>query len=342
MIFGPTTSEVTISCLYLNSWSASTNTSGNAYLDWTFNTGAVSHKVTVGGSAEDYQSWQGAGGDDTTYLAPLYNVSTGPVYTPPPSPALGPEPDDAAYYDVSSPTSHIQFRNFIFGDDVKFSDHWGALIAANDAYIENATYSSTPPFGQTTAVEEARLTPSLSLVYKPSPAIMMYATYNQAVEEGAEVPNFSIYTNAGQILPPYVADGLELGAKANVGGTLLTAALFQVNEANQYAQVNSNSPLSETYLQDGLEINKGFELTATGNLVPGLRLLGGVTVMNNTVVQTGSAATNNQRPAEGANDYAKATLEYELPPSRRLTLTGGIYYTGNQAGNTPNTLWLPP
>ncbi len=64
--------------------------------------------------------------------------------------------------------------------------------------------------------------------------------------------------------------------------------------------------------------------------------------MNDAVIQAATAALDNQRPINVANDFAKATLEYDTAWVHGLTFTGGVYYTGNQAINTPNTIYIPP
>ncbi len=87
-----------------------------------------------------------------------------------------------------------------------------------------------------------------------------------------------------QILPSYVGTEYEFGAKANVGGMLLTAAWFNIDKANQYAQPNPDRTF--TYVSDGREVHQGLELTATGNITTGLRILGGVTLMDATVEKT--------------------------------------------------------
>ena len=61
------------------------------------------------------------------------------------------------------------------------------------------------------------------------PWLTTYATYMESLEQGQIVPAVGppTYTNAGQALAPFTSYQYEVGAKATVGGTLLTAALFR-------------------------------------------------------------------------------------------------------------------
>ncbi len=190
--------------------------------------------------------------------------------------------------------------------------------------------------------DKSKITPSLSLIFKPVSWVSTYATYSQSLEQGLAVPSTGsvIYTNAGQTLPPYVDQEYEVGAKADVHGMLLTGALFNINKALQYVVNNNNG--TSTYLQDGREVHRGMELTATGNVIDGLRILGGVTLMDPKVTnQKANTALIGKEPLGVASQMVKLTAEYDLPFAPGLTLTGGVYYIGKQAADIVNYTWLP-
>ncbi|WP_244415262.1 TonB-dependent receptor domain-containing protein [Methylocystis parvus] len=86
-------------------------------------------------------------------------------------------------------------------------------------------------------------------------------------------------------------------------------------------------------------------MTFTGNLYEGLRLFGGVTLLDPRVTQSRTSATrpsiNGKVPQEIARTTGKVTWEYDLPFTKGLTLTGGYYFTGQQAVDLLNTEYLP-
>jgi iron complex outermembrane receptor protein len=98
-------------------------------------------------------------------------------------------------------------------------------------------------------------------------------------------------------------------------------------------------------VQDGRQRNRGVELTVTGNLYEGLRIFGGVTLLDPRVTQSNTSATaptiNGKVPTDIARTEGKVTLEYDLPFLPGVTLTGGYYFTGQQAVDRLNTEYLP-
>lgn len=306
------------------------------FVDATFATGSVEHKVTTGffGNFTTFRSGAGIG----TLFTSSFNVFAGPTYVP--EPVFGPNPASIGFYNELVPLNYTQQTNYIIGDDVKFNQYWSALIGVNYSSISQNSFNIVaPPFPLTSAVDQSKASPSLALTFKPLSWMSTYVSYNQSLQRGLMAPNLATVTNAGVILPAFVSDQYEVGAKADLGGVLLTGALFNINKANQFAQVNPNG--TQTYVSDGREVHKGIEITATGNIMAGLRLLGGVTIMDARTIHTASVTTDDKMPVNVADQYAKATVEYDLPFLSGLTVTGGVYYTGKQAVDTINTIFLP-
>jgi iron complex outermembrane receptor protein len=308
--------------------------SGYAFADVRFDTGPVEHKLTFGAYGNSWTQTNLAGFNAT--YDPIFNIGTGPVYID--QPPFPPTAVSASYYGTPYTLSRSTQSNMIVGDDIRFSDQWSALVGVNYASIANSSFNSAPPFALNADIDQAKPTPTASLIFKPVSWASTYVTYSQSLQQGILVPTDPIYTNAGQILPPFVSDQYEFGAKANVGGVLLTAALFQINKANQFDRNNGDGTL--TSVQDGREIHKGIEITATGKIMPDLRILGGVTLMDSRVVQTASPVTDNKRPVGVSDRMAKVTMEYDLPFLEGLTLTGGVYYYGPQAVDAINSAFI--
>jgi iron complex outermembrane receptor protein len=151
-----------------------------------------------------------------------------------------------------------------------------------------------------------------------------------------------IFTNNGQILAPYVGRAYEAGAKAQIGGTLVTLAVFKVNQALQYNQYNNDG--TYTAVQNGRQENTGIELNAVGTVFDGFRLFGGITLVDARVTQSQSSPTmpalDGLNPINVANSLGKITAEYDLPFAPGFTATGGIYYTGPAPVDRLNTEYL--
>ncbi|WP_368794747.1 TonB-dependent receptor, partial [Enterococcus sp. HPCN18] len=84
-----------------------------------------------------------------------------------------------------------------------------------------------------------------------------------------------------------------------------------------------------TYVQDGRQVHKGLEFTATGRLARQLSVVGGVTLLDAQVTRNPQTpALVGKTPANVAERLAKVYLEYDLDAVPGLTLTGGVFYTG--------------
>lgn len=218
-----------------------------------------------------------------------------------------------------------------------------ALVGWNYANIVQKSYNWVAPFGQTGDYDESKVTPNYSFIVKPLSGLTTYLTYSEALEQGQIVPGSGTvtYTNAGEILPPFVSTEYEIGVKADVNGLLLTAAAFKIDKALQYAVFDSSTN-AYTYVQDGRQVHKGIELTATGNVSDGLRIYGGLTFLDAEVTkQEADPRLVGKRPVNVADKMAKLTAEYDLPFVPGLTVTGGVYYVGNQAADALNTAFVP-
>lgn len=309
---------------------------GYGLLDASFNTWDVTHKMTMGFYGDWIVSEYGAGEYDTDPI-PGLNISNPINFNPP---ALTPS---ATYAGARYPTNRVAQSNFVVGDDIKFNQYISALVGGNYSQIKEIDYNYGPPTQVLSTYDAGKLTPSLSLIFKPVPWLSTYGTYSQSLEEGAVVPantGSTIYTNAGQVLPPYLGEQFEVGAKAEVGGMLLTAAIFQISKALQYTITNNDG--SVTYHQDGRQVNKGVELGATGNIWEGFRLYGGITLLDPRVVNNQSNPQYNGKYAQFvSNEMVKFTAEYDIPSVRGLTLIGGVYYTGKAPADQLNSQFIP-
>ena len=331
--------------IWLNLGTLYQTTSGYGFLDAKFDTFGVEHNITAGYYGNHIGTYYGAGtanpvistSNISLYYAPAYAY----YYI---SPNVSPPNTILSYYGTPYLGAIAAQNNIVLGDEVKFNRYFSALIGANYADMIAKNYNSTPPFAISSQYDSSRVTPSFSLIFKPAPWVSTYGTYSQSLEQGQIVPSSAAYTNSGQVLPPFADQEYELGAKANIHGMLLTAALFDITKVNQYAQANPNG--TSTYVQNGRQHNRGVELTATGNVAEGLRLIGGVTLLDALVQQASTPILNDKAPMNVAGRMVKATAEYDLPyiPSlsflQGLTLTGGVYYVGPQAADPLNSVWI--
>ncbi len=314
--------------------------SGYSFLDAEFSTFGIQHKMTVGFTG--YSQLENEGGP-TTRVTDLREPGNFYSQTPVPAPAL--------IYGQQIGHIDAQFfsKNYVLGDEIKFTDQFIILAGANYTSLGNKTFNAKGSGMVTGGYDAAALTPTVSLVYKVLPWFTTYATYQQSLEAGTQVQNSgtAIYTNNGAILPPFIGQQYEVGAKASVGtNLLLTLALFDISKANEYNQLNPNGTF--TAVQSGRQVNKGIEFTATGKVWEDLTVVGGFTFLDPRITNDVATPTANGDLAQYVSPLSeKIYVEYNipfiasLPFLHGLTLIGGFQFANYFYNDLPNTQRVP-
>ncbi len=306
--------------------------SGHVFVDMAFGTGPLNHKVTAGFQhrrQRQYRFTNNAAGEVFQDLS-----LAGPVYVPRPDIEAV---DRGEFVKVSA----SETRNIMIGDDIALGDRWSALLGIAHSTIEIGEI--TGPIFPGKGYRESAVTPNVSLIYKPVPAVTLYGSYIEALEQGgtaAEQFGGSPVVNAGTVMEPLISEQIELGAKASVGGLLLTTALFQIDKGLQYYDITV--PTAPVYVQDGRQQHRGIEATVLGKATQQLTLIGGITWLDAEVKeQKQSPAVEGKRPALVAETLAKLRAEYQLKSLSALTLIAGVNYTADQYVDVNNTDRLP-
>lgn len=310
-------------------------TSGYLFLDAAFATGAIEHKTTLGyqGNVARVRNYE----DHIPYPGPQYNDVVG---TPSPF-SQNPQVDKPSYSIGNGDqrlSSRTQSDNFLIGDVITFNEQWSSILGLTHTtiktYSNDFIWAEAFGYGETTSnYKESETSPNVSLIYKPVPWLTTYASYIEGLQAGGIAPSTAI--NAGQAMAPLVSEQYEVGVKATVGETLLTMALFNIDKPNTYTNG------AGMFVQDGRQENNGLEFGITGKVLPELTLVGGVTLLDPQVKDSGAAASEGQKPTNVASQLAKLYAEYDINAVPGFALTGGTYYTGKQYSDEANQHSLP-
>ena len=112
-------------------------------------------------------------------------------------------------------------------------------------------------------------------------------------------------------------------------------SVFRTNKPSEYFNASTRY-----YSADAEQQNKGVELTAYGELSPGLRLIGGATWMDTKIKRAQNAALEGKAAIGVPEFQANLNVEYDIPALEGLTVEGRVAYTGSQAANEANTVEL--
>lgn len=142
------------------------------------------------------------------------------------------------------------------------------------------------------------------------------------------------------MLPPYTTRQYEAGVKVDWGRISTTLAAFEISQPSTIT-VPSGAARPNLAV-DGQQVNKGIEFLVFGEVLEGLRLLGGATFIDGRLTKTQNG-TFDGKQAQGA-PAVRVVLgsEWDAPFLPGFTLTGRVTYTDEQpVSNVSRTLIIP-
>ncbi|CAB3823979.1 TonB-dependent receptor [Achromobacter piechaudii] len=290
----------------------------NAGLRAKLDTGPVRHAISFMGSLYSDRNSQAS-----VFGTPLSSNIYHPITRPEqhiPAPANVPK------------VSSSDLSGLALADTMSILDERAQLtLGVRQQRIESRNFNATTGV-RTVSYDESATTPLAGLVIKPWSHVSLYANYIEGLSKGDVAP--ATASNAGQVFKPYKARQKEVGVKVELDNALLTLAAFEITKP-------SGQLTNGVYGADSEQRNRGVELSLSGEPLRGVRLLGGVTVLNAELTRTNNAATLGNRPVGVPKFSANLGAEWDLPWVAGLTLTGGMVHTGREYVNQANTQSVP-
>lgn len=181
----------------------------------------------------------------------------------------------------------------------------------------------------TSAYDEHAVTPAAGLVVKLRPNVSLYANYIEGLTQGPTAPTTA--ANAGEVFAPFESNQVEVGAKVDFGSLTTTLSVFRIEQPS--ALTNGDN----VFGLDGEQRNRGIELNVFGELQRGVRLLGGVMLIDGELAKTAGGA-NDGNSAVGVS-RVNLNLGGEWDPAflPGLTLTARAIHTGSAYLDAANT-----
>ncbi|MDO7908994.1 TonB-dependent siderophore receptor [Pseudomonas sp. 22-AL-CL-001] len=280
-----------------------------ATLAGRFTAFGLAHAVTLGSSARRrtldqrpyYNEWVGSGqiGSDAPWVEPSTR-------------------------EVGASVRRLDSRQYgvFFSDRITLSERWQVVVGAREVRLDERAWAEDKTLDRHT--QRYELLPNAALLYKPQTDTTLYLSYAKGLSDGGTAPWFT--RNAAQILAPTVSRQLELGVKHDWHGMSLSAALFQIRQAYQYARPQDGG---FTYVQQGQQKNLGLELGASGALTDNLRLQASAAALRARVEDSGTSAYEGHQALNVPNLRLAVQAEYSLPVPG-LALLGGARYSASK------------
>ncbi|MEH6799186.1 MAG: TonB-dependent siderophore receptor [Halopseudomonas sabulinigri] len=295
---------------------------GDIGLRAQFDTGVVSHNMTLSASSYEMKSANAYGFSDFAgFASNLYNPAD---VAQPPTTALA-----AGSFSDPEVTERTKTGSYALADTLGFMDD-RLLITLGARHQNIATYTYSYADGSRgDSYEESAVTPIAGAVYRFTPDLSGYVNYIEGLVKGDVAPANSgsaPVTNAGEALEPYVTRQTELGLKYDGGRLGGSLGVFQSRKP--VAGVDNG-----VYGVVGKQRYRGLEINAFGQATNDLSVLGGVSLLDTDLDgNDGIGAPKVQ---------ANAGLDYLVPGVDGLAFDGRIIYTAEQYIDTDNSREIP-
>ncbi|WP_116328251.1 TonB-dependent receptor [Cupriavidus taiwanensis] len=283
-----------------------------------FDTGSVKHAVALQANLYNDRI-ANARNSGTTVLSNIY------------APIASPEQVVSAPQNVPK-VSASTLSSVALADTLSaWEDRVQLTLGVRHQEVKSDNFNTTSG-AKSSSYDKTAVTPLAGLVVKPWDNVSFYANYVEGLSKGDIAP--ATASNAGQVFSPYKTKQQEVGVKFDSGRILATLAAFRVTKPS--GQLNGT-----VFAIDSEQRNQGLELALSGEAYRGIRLIGGVTLLDAELTKTNSAATQGNRPVGVPTVMANLGAEWDLPWVAGMTLTGAVNFTGKEYVNQANTQSVP-
>lgn len=295
----------------------------------------ITHEINFGGSyswlvnrnAYDFLYGPGFAG----YATNIYNT---PAVALPASTLVGGNLADPY------PISRTRLGSMFASDTVGFFDD--RLLVTGGLRLQKIKVISYSSAGgaQTGVYDESAVTPVVGVVVKPAARLSLFANRIEGLVQGDTAPIDPLLSNSGEVLAPFKTVQYEIGGKLNFGRFNASLAAYQIDRPSAYAVADPARPGFSRFGTNGVQRNRGVELSLDGELTKGLRVIAGASI-NDARLRRSAGGVNQGNKAVGVPDYtANANIEWDVADTG-FTLTGRVVHTGRQMVNIANTLEIP-
>ncbi|WP_285293633.1 TonB-dependent receptor [Aureimonas altamirensis] len=294
-----------------------------------FETGAVGHQLNVSASQALNENYRGG---FARVVLPSFPTN---IYDP--TFFVGSPIDTSAFPRASGRPkfADLQLTSIALTDTLSmFDDRFQLTLGGRYQDIRSRGFSTLP--GPTLGernyyYSDSRLSPAVAALVRVTDGLSVYGNYVESLTEGPIAP--ATAANANEIFAPVVNDQKEVGVKYDFGFMAVTASLFEITQASGFTD-----PVTRIFSVGGRQVNRGLELNVFGEVADGVRLLGGVTLIDAELERTaGGRFDGNDVPGVAnvaINLYGEYDIDWLTPG---LTLTGRVIHTGSTWYDQANT-----
>ncbi|SFK21485.1 TonB-dependent siderophore receptor [Rhodanobacter glycinis] len=281
-----------------------------ATLQGHFDTGSVSHDISVGTSA--FRRTIDRRVEVYDYVGTANIADVDPPYFPP-----SPNQPGASRRRLTS------WQHSVFAlDRIHLGDHWQVIAGDRFVRLHERAWDSSGVLERDTVMSKAL--PQAAVLWQPTAPLTAYLSYSEGLSLGEEAPYWT--SNNGDMLAPRLSRQIEAGVKYAMSDAFdLTGAIYHIRQPYQFAQPD-NSAAGFTFVQHGEEVHTGLELGAQGRVSDNLHVTASASFIRAEAQNTGTPAYEGHQVANVPHFRAVLHADYRLPFLPKLSLLGGWRY----------------
>lgn len=291
-------------------------------------TGQVSHQWVMSAATFRAEERNAFGGNYSTFVGGLDSSFDVPL------PELDPSTISSSFSDPRV-IGRTRTQSLAIADTLGFvDDRLLVTLGVRRQGIHTTDYDGfTGARSSDSDIKTYETTPVAGVLYKLTDDVSVYANHIEGLARGDSAPFFGV-SNPGVRLAPHVAKQTEIGVKydgVGIGGSL---AAFRTERA-----VGAVS--DGVFREGGDQQNQGIELSIFGEPTLGIRVLGGVTLIDTEMQDTDNGAYDGNHAIGVPKTQANIGGEWDVPGLGGLTLTSRVVYTSSQYTDLDNTREIP-
>lgn len=226
-------------------------------------------------------------------------------------------------------------NNVSIADEIAFSEHFSTLLSVSKSWFKSESISAAGVKKKNYSKDGNSY--AASLIYKPNEDISFYVTYADSINVGYSYSYPVGHPKYGETvyLDPTRSKQYEIGAKARIGETDVSTALFRIERPIAYESVDAGGYTE--FSEQGKQVNQGFEMTAGGKLTENLSTFGGFMLLDARLKQAKNAYAENKFMIGQPKFRANLLLDYTVPNTNKFAFSTNFHYSGKQYVDETNT-----
>ncbi|MGL4630747.1 MAG: TonB-dependent siderophore receptor [Leadbetterella sp.] len=324
----------------------------NAYFNFNFKTGQVSHKMLVGYDLQSWNKRKGGGQNsargfilkDGSVAASFTQSNVANYQTIKVGDRILPRPN-VNYFDLKNPTYTIRnindytmnvrtalpaaltTTNAIYIQELIKVGKFSALLSLRNEWFEDITNYKTPADSSFT---NTALIPRIGLTYELTKSINLYGTYLEGYQPQSNtvtlMPSTGSFFGAAisaAKFKPLINNLKELGMKADLFNSTFTLnlAVYEINQKN--ILMNANDPTQPDLLvQRGADRSRGFETDLAGYILPNWQLNASYSFIDAEIIADAKSELVGQRKENVAKHSGNIWTRYDFRSTTKLKELG--------------------